>query len=216
MRSTIIGDCLSSILEFLGHDVLRLNHVGDWGTQFGMLIHYLNTNYPDALQSHAGTDEDDRAVGTDADLGINIGDLVEFYKASKRCFDEDPAFQQAARQEVVRLQAGEARSLRAWKAICHKSRVEFQRVYDLLGIRGLQERGESFYNPMLPALVQQLREKGSAVESNGALCIFLDGYQNSDGSPLPLVRRPNNPINFLCICCWTTPEDGCLFLKTKL
>ena len=216
LRSTIIGDCLSRVLAFLGHDVLRVNHVGDWGTQFGMLIAYVNAEaeakeresgevahtgdsvevycYPHhyfltLLQLATHTSLDLLEHGIHAATGnMEIQDLVEFYKAAKRRFDSDPAFQQAARAEVVALQAGRPESLASWRAICAKSRVEFDKVYSLLGVKDLLERGESFYNPMLPALVARLKESGVAVESEGAQCIFLEGFKNSDGTPLPLVR----------------------------
>jgi arginyl-tRNA synthetase len=184
LRSTIIGDCLSRVLEFLGHEVMRINHVGDWGTQFGMLIHYLKVNHPHALPMIG-----ENAGEAEADLGADIGDLVEFYKAAKRRFDEDPVFKEAARAEVVRLQAGDPQSLLAWRAICRKSRAEFQQVYDRLGVR-IEERGESFYNPLLPGLVAQLQESGAVVTSEGAQCIFLEGFKNMDDSPLPLVCAP--------------------------
>ena len=199
LRSTIIGDCLSRVLEYLGHDVLRLNHVGDWGTQFGMLIHYLKTHHPLALPTKgAAGDKTDKAAGAVSDfnyntstsdelLNVEIGDLVEFYKAAKRCFDEDIAFKEASRAEVVRLQSGDPQSLRAWRLICRKSRVEFQQLYDLLNVR-IEERGESFYNPLLLGLVEQLKASGAVVESEGAQCVFLDGYKNTDNTPLPLVR----------------------------
>jgi arginyl-tRNA synthetase len=177
LRSTIIGDSLSNILQFLGHDVLRLNHVGDWGTQFGMLIHYLNTN----KKMSAANDSDD--------VGVAIGDLVEFYKAAKKKFDEDSDFQEAARKEVVKLQSNDPETILAWKKICDLSRREFQKIYDILHIEGLNERGESFYNPMLPNIVSELEEKGLLVESEGAKCIFLPGYTNPDGTPQPLIVK---------------------------
>ena len=186
LRSTIIGDTLSKILEFLGNDVIRLNHVGDWGTQFGMLIHYLRLNYPNTIPT------DDSKTKTEATrLGVEIGDLVDFYKKAKKQFDEDLEFQEAARNEVVKLQAGDAESLRAWKLICELSRDEFQKIYDLLGVT-VEERGESFYNPLLASLVAELEEKKFATESQGALCIFLPGYVNPDGTPQPLIVRKSD------------------------
>jgi len=144
LRSTIIGDCIARILEFRGHDVLRLNHVGDWGTQFGMLIAYLREAYPDAL--------------TTADA-LDLGDLVSFYKKAKIRFDEDEKFREIARQEVVKLQAGAKDSLHAWQLLCVQSRREFQVIYDLLDIK-ITERGESFYNPLLPGIVEDLEKQG--------------------------------------------------------
>ncbi|XFA72538.1 arginine--tRNA ligase [Thermosynechococcaceae cyanobacterium Okahandja] len=176
LRSTIIGDCIARILEFLGHDVLRLNHVGDWGTQFGMLIAYLDEVYPDAL--------------TMADA-LDLGDLVTFYKQAKQRFDADPDFQQKARQQVVALQQGEERSRRAWQLLCNQSRREFQKIYDLLEIQ-LVERGESFYNPYLPKVVEDLAALGLLVEDQGAKVVFLEGFTNKDGQPQPLIIQKSD------------------------
>jgi arginyl-tRNA synthetase len=171
LRSTILGDCIARVLEFRGHDVLRLNHVGDWGTQFGMLILYLREAYPQAL------------ITADA---LDLGDLVALYKKAKQRFDEDPEFQEAARKEVVKLQAKDPDTIKAWNLLCDQSRREFQVIYDRLNIK-IAERGESFYNPYLAAVVADLRTSGLLVESNGAQCVFLDGYVNREGDPLPLI-----------------------------
>ncbi|MBM5797776.1 MAG: arginine--tRNA ligase, partial [Cyanobacteria bacterium K_Offshore_0m_m2_072] len=136
LRSTIIGDCLARVLEFRGHAVLRLNHVGDWGTQFGMLITHLKQVALAALET--------------ADA-VDLGDLVAFYRQAKARFDDDEAFQATSREEVVKLQGGDPRSLKAWGLLCEQSRREFQRLYDRLDIQ-LSERGESFYNPYLPGV----------------------------------------------------------------
>jgi arginyl-tRNA synthetase len=181
LRSTILGDCIARVLEFRGHDVLRLNHVGDWGTQFGMLILYLRENYPQAL------------ITADA---LDLGDLVELYKKAKKRFDEDAEFQEAARNEVVKLQAKDPESIKAWQLLCDQSRREFQVIYDRLNVR-LTERGESFYNPYLPAVVTDLRESGLLVESDGAQCVFIDGYTNREGDPLPLiVQKTDGGYNY--------------------
>lgn len=176
LRSTIIGDCIARILEFRGHDVLRLNHVGDWGTQFGMLIAYLREVYPQALTTANALD---------------IGDLVTFYRQAKARFDADEAFQQAARQEVVRLQAGAEDTLHAWKLLVEQSRREFQVIYDLLDVR-LTERGESFYNPLLPKVVEDLERAGLLVEDQGAKVVFLQGFTNKQGQPLPLIVQKSD------------------------
>lgn len=176
LRSTIIGDCIARILEFQGHEVLRLNHVGDWGTQFGMLIAYLEEVYPDAL--------------TMADA-LDLGDLVTFYKQAKQRFDTDPAFQQQARQRVVALQQGEERSRRAWQLLCEQSRREFQKIYDLLDIK-ITERGESFYNPYLPAVIEDLAAQGLLVEDQGAKVVFLEGFTNKEGQPQPLIVQKSD------------------------
>ena len=176
LRSTIIGDCIARILEFQGEDVLRLNHVGDWGTQFGMLIAYLREVCPEAL--------------TTANA-LALGDLVTFYKKAKQRFDQDEAFQEIARQEVVKLQAGAEDSRRAWQLLCEQSRREFQVIYDRLDVH-LTERGESFYNPLLPAVVEDLEKAGLLVEDAGAKCVFLEGFTNKDGQPLPLIVQKSD------------------------
>ncbi|WP_448571434.1 arginine--tRNA ligase [Trichothermofontia sp.] len=176
LRSTIIGDALARTLEFLGHEVLRLNHVGDWGTQFGMLITYLREAYPQALTT------------SDA---LDLGDLVAFYRKAKQRFDEDAAFQEAARQEVVKLQSGAKETLKAWQLLCEQSRREFQVIYDLLDIH-LTERGESFYNPLLPAVVADLEQQGLLVEDQGAKCVFLEGFTNKEGKPQPLIVQKSD------------------------
>ncbi|MBF2000751.1 MAG: arginine--tRNA ligase [Synechococcales cyanobacterium M58_A2018_015] len=176
LRSTIIGDSIARVLEFLGHDVLRLNHVGDWGTQFGMLITYLREAYPEAL------------VTANA---LALGDLTTFYKQAKQRFDEDEAFREASRLEVVELQSGNEDTLRAWNLLCEQSRIAFQEIYDLLDIR-ITERGESFYNPLLPGVVEDLEKAGLLVEDQGAKCVFLEGYTNKDGEPLPLIVQKSD------------------------
>ncbi len=176
LRSTIIGDCIARVLEFRGHDVLRLNHVGDWGTQFGMLIAYLREAHPEAL--------------TVANA-LDLGDLVTLYRKAKQRFDEDENFRETARQEVVRLQAGAEDTLRAWQLLCEQSRREFQQIYDLLDVK-LIERGESFYNPLLPAVVEELERLGLLVEDAGAKCVFLEGFTNKEGEPLPLIIQKSD------------------------
>ena len=181
LRSTILGDCIARVLEFRGHDVLRLNHVGDWGTQFGMLILYLREAYPEAL--------------TTADA-LDLGDLVVLYKKAKQRFDEDAEFQAAARKEVVKLQAKDPDTMKAWNLLCDQSRREFQVIYDRLNVQ-LTERGESFYNPYLATVVDDLRATGLLVESDGAQCVFLEGYTNRDGDPLPLiVQKTDGGYNY--------------------
>ena len=176
LRSTIIGDCIARILEFQGHEVLRLNHVGDWGTQFGMLITYLREVCPEAL--------------TTADA-LDLGDLVAFYKKAKQRFDEDPEFQEKSRREVVRLQSGAEDTLRAWNLLCEQSQKEFQIIYNLLDIC-ITERGESFYNSLLAAVVEDLEKAGLLVEDQGAKCVFLEGFQNREGQPLPLIIQKSD------------------------
>jgi arginyl-tRNA synthetase len=176
LRPAVIGDCIARILEFIGHDVLRLSHVGDWGTPFGMLIAYLREAYPQAL-----TTED-----------LDLGNLSTFYRQAKRRFDEDEAFREAARQSVVQLQAGDAETLQAWKIVCQLSSRSYRDIYDLLGIAQFIERGESFYNPFLPEIVEELNRLGLLVEDEGAKCVFLEGFTNKDGKPLPLIVQKSD------------------------
>ncbi len=197
LRSTIIGDCIARILEFRGHDVLRLNHVGDWGTQFGMLIAYLREAYPEAL--------------TKADA-LALGDLVSLYREAKKRFDEDEQFQKTAREEVVKLQRGDKTSVQAWKLLCEQSRREFQVIYDLLGV-DLTERGESFYNPFLPDVVKELEATGLVEEDQGAKCVFLEGFSNKSGERLPLiVQKTDGGYNYattdLAAIRYRIREDG--------
>ncbi len=173
LRSTIIGDCLARILEFMGHMVLRLNHVGDWGTQFGMLIAHLKSTFPANL-----------VESTDLDLG----DFVSLYRTAKKRFDEDPEFKKEAQLEVVALQGGNEHSLRAWQHICTLSRKTNQMIYDLLDVK-LIERGESYYNPLLLPLIQELESNGLLTLSDGAKCIYLEGFTNREGEPLPLILQ---------------------------
>jgi arginyl-tRNA synthetase len=181
LRSTIIGDCLARVLEFRGHPVLRLNHVGDWGTQFGMLITHLKQVAPEALNT--------------ADA-VDLGDLVAFYRQAKQRFDDDPIFQATAREEVVKLQGGDPVSLKAWGLLCDQSRRAFQAIYDRLAIR-LSERGESFYNPFLAAVVDDLRSAGLLVVDEGAGCVFLEGVSGKEGKPLPLiVQKSDGGFNY--------------------
>jgi arginyl-tRNA synthetase len=181
LRSTIIGDCLARVLEFRGHPVLRLNHVGDWGTQFGMLITHLKQVAPEALET--------------ADA-VDLGDLVAFYRQAKARFDDDETFQTTSREEVVKLQGGDPVSLKAWGLLCEQSRREFQRIYDRLDI-ALSERGESFYNPFLQAVVDDLKAAGLLVVDDGAGCVFLEGVSGKDGQPLPLiVQKSDGGFNY--------------------
>ncbi|NEN93139.1 MAG: arginine--tRNA ligase [Okeania sp. SIO3H1] len=197
LRSTIIGDSLARVLEFQGHDVLRLNHVGDWGTQFGMLITYLREAFPEALKT--------------ADV-LDIGDLVAFYRQAKKRFDEDEDFKEKSREEVVNLQAGAEDSRYAWQLLCNQSRREFQVIYDLLDIE-LNERGESFYNSMLSGVVEELNKLSLLEENDGAQCVFLEGFTNKEGERLPLiVQKSDGGYNYattdLAALCHRIEKEG--------
>jgi len=176
LRSTIIGDSLARVLEFRGHQVLRLNHVGDWGTQFGMLIAFLRVSYPEAL------------ITADA---LELGDLVAFYKKAKEKFDQDEVFKETARLEVVKLQAGDPESRKAWQLLCEQSRREFQKIYEILDIE-LTERGESFYNPYLEGIIKLLETQELLEENEGAQCVFIEGFTNKEGNPLPLIVQKSD------------------------
>lgn len=176
LRSTIIGDAIARLFEFLGHDVLRLNHIGDWGTQFGMLIAYMQQNVPEVLKGNAKTD---------------LVELMHWYKESKKCFDQDPEFKKRSQLQVVKLQGGDPEALSAWKAICEISRKAFQEIYALLDIK-TNERGESFYNRYLSTVVKELEDKGLITISDGAKCIFLEGFVTREGTPLPMIVQKSD------------------------
>ncbi|WKN21403.1 arginine--tRNA ligase [Azotobacter vinelandii] len=169
LRSTIIGDAVARVLEFLGDVVIRQNHVGDWGTQFGMLLAHLEEK-PASAESE-------------------LADLEQFYRAAKKRFDESEAFADRARELVVRLQAGEPECLRLWQRFNAISLSHCQEVYERLGVRLTPDdiRGESAYNDELPGIVQALRDKGLLTESEGAQCVFLDEFRNAEGNPLPVI-----------------------------
>jgi arginyl-tRNA synthetase len=182
LRPAVIGDCLSRIIEFAGHEVLRISHVGDWGTPFGMLIAYLEEAYPEALTTTENLD---------------LGDLSSFYRQAKKRFDADENFREAARQAVVKLQAGDEKTLLAWKIVCELSSRSYQVIYDLLGIAPFKERGESFHNALLPEVVEELDKKSLLVENQGAKCVFLDGFTNREGEPLPvIVQKTDGGYNY--------------------
>ncbi|HVT88493.1 MAG TPA: arginine--tRNA ligase [Tepidisphaeraceae bacterium] len=172
LRSTIIGDAISRVIEFQGHQVIRQNHIGDWGTQFGMLIAHFPKGPSDA---------------------VSILDLEKFYREAKQRFDSDVAFQNESRSQVVSLQKGDPSSRTIWNRIVELTRQEYQPIYERLSVklRKENERGESFYNPFLADVVKELKAKGIASESEGAIVVFIDGpektpliIQKSDGGYL--------------------------------
>lgn len=166
LRSTIIGDSMCRLFEFLGYDVLRLNHVGDWGTQFGMLIAHLQDKFPDYLS-----------------VSPPIGDLQGFYKESKKRFDEEEDFKKRAYQCVVRLQSKEPEFIKAWNLICDVSRREFQKVYDCLDIH-IIERGESFYQELMTEVVKEFESRGMMQLDEGRKIVFAPGQS----IPLTIVK----------------------------
>jgi arginyl-tRNA synthetase len=177
LRTTIVGDAIARVLEFAGHRVIRDNHVGDWGTPFGMLIEHLLD------------------VGEDsAEAGLLRTDPNSFYQAARAKFDSDPAFADRARRRVVLLQGGDPDTLRLWQELVDLSKEYLHRMYGRLQVTLTDEdiRGESFYNPMLPDVVAELLAKGLAVESDGALCVFPDGFTGRDNHPLPVIIRKSD------------------------
>ncbi|MDN8539909.1 MULTISPECIES: arginine--tRNA ligase [Erwinia] len=171
VRSTIIGDAAVRTLSFLGHNVIRANHVGDWGTQFGMLIAYLEKQQNEAHEE------------------IALSDLEAFYREAKRTYDEDPAFAERARGYVVKLQGGDEYCRKMWKRLVDITMSQNQKVYDRMNVTLSRKdvMGESLYNDMLPGIVADLKAKGLAVESEGATVVFLDEYKNKDGEPMGVI-----------------------------
>jgi arginyl-tRNA synthetase len=189
LRSTIIGDCICRMLECLGHNVIRQNHIGDWGTQFGMLVQYL---YQKAA---ATTNSNDPAAIEKALQNIHIADLEEFYQQAKKRDDEDEAFRNAARQRVVELHTGQnPLTLTLWRQIVNESRKHYLPIYQALHItlKAEDERGESFYADKLESVVKQLQDSKLAVESDGAVCVFPEGFTNKEGAPLPFIIQKSD------------------------
>ncbi|PPK68856.1 arginine--tRNA ligase [Actinokineospora auranticolor] len=177
LRSSIIGDAILRLLRFAGHQVTPHNHLGDWGTPFGMLIEHL-------LDEGAGVEVAERG----------ISDLNRFYQQARTKFDADPAFADRARARVVALQGGDEETLVLWRALVAESTRHFQKVYDLLGVRltDADIYGESFYNPYLDAVTADLEAKGLTEISDGAVCVFPPGFSNREGNPLPLIVRKSD------------------------
>ncbi|UEA17365.1 arginine--tRNA ligase [Pasteurella canis] len=171
LRSTIIGDAVVRTLEFLGNNVIRANHVGDWGTQFGMLIAYLEKK------------ENENATA------MELSDLEAFYRAAKEHYDNDLIFAEKARRYVVKLQSGDEYCNKMWKKLVDITMKQNQHNYDRLNVT-LTEKdvmGESLYNPMLPNIVADLKKQGLAVEDEGALVVYLDEFKNKDGEPMGVI-----------------------------
>jgi len=177
LRSTIIGDALCRILEFVGHTAIRENHIGDWGTPFGMLIeHLLDVGEEKAIHE------------------LSVGDLDTFYRQARVSFDEDESFRERSRRRVVLLQSGDEDTLRLWRVLVDRSVKYFDEVYTKLGVLLTDDDivGESFYNDMLPDVVRDLDARGLLVDSAGALCVFPPGFTNRNGEPLPLIVQKSD------------------------
>ena len=186
LRSTIIGDAICRLLEFLGHKVIRQNHIGDWGTQFGMLINYM-------LHVHTAS-RMEKVAGKKPDDALALEDTEELYRRAKKEYDSDPEFAKDSREYVVRLQRGETDVRRQWQKIVDLSMTECQEIYDRLGATLKREHvcGESFYNDRLSDVVGTLQEKTLAVESDGAICVFPEGFRNKEGQALPFIIRKSD------------------------
>ncbi|TDC90771.1 arginine--tRNA ligase [Actinomadura sp. 7K507] len=178
LRTTIVGDAIARILAFLGHDVVRDNHVGDWGTPFGMLIEHL-----------LDLGEDAAARGDSS-----VSDLTEFYQAARQKFEGDAEFADRSRRRVVALQAGDAETLRLWQVLVDVSKEYFNAVYGRLGVTLGDDdiKGESYYNDLLAPTARELEDKGIAVISEGALCAFPPGFTGREGEPLPVIIRKSD------------------------
>jgi len=188
LRSTIIGDSLVRVLDFIGHKVIRQNHVGDWGTQFGMLVAYAKETGVKFAGSHDFWADGHHVTFTDA-AGPGIADMEGFYRRAKVRFDTDAEFAAKARDCVVRLQAKDPEITAIWSFVVGQSLGHAKEVYDCLGVLLAPKdiRGESFYNDDLPKVVADLKAKGLLTESQGAQCVFLDEFKNKDGEPLPVI-----------------------------
>lgn len=180
LRSTIIGDAAARTLEFLGHNVIRANHVGDWGTQFGMLIAYL-----EKMQNENASD-------------MGLSDLEAFYREAKKNYDEDEEFAARARAYVVKLQGGDEYCRAMWRKLVDITMTQNQISYDRLNVTLTKDdvMGESLYNSMLPGIVADLKAKGLAVESEGATVVFLDEYKNKEGELWASLSRKRMAATF--------------------
>ncbi|ENY70456.1 arginyl-tRNA ligase [Aeromonas diversa CDC 2478-85] len=188
IRSTVLGDVAVRALEFLGHDVIRANHIGDWGTQFGMLIAYL-----EKMENEHASD-------------MELRDLEAFYTQAKRFYDEDEAFAERARAYVVKLQGGDEYCRTMWKKLVDMTMEQNQRNYDRLNVSLTNKdiMGESMYNDMLPAIAEDLKARGLAVEDDGALVVYLDEFKNKDGESMGVIIQKRDG-GFL----YTTTDIAC-------
>lgn len=188
LRSTIIGDASVRTLTFLGHNVIRANHVGDWGTQFGMLIAYL-----EKVQDGGAAE-------------MQLASLESFYRDAKKHYDEDPAFAERARGHVVKLQGGDEYRRRMWRKLVDVTMAQNQKIYDRLNVTLKREdvMGESLYNAMLPRIVADLKAKGLAVESQGAIVVFLEEFKNKEGEPMGVIIQKKDGAYL-----YTTTDIAC-------
>jgi len=182
LRSTVIGDAIARILTFLGHKVIRQNHLGDWGTQFGMIIEWMIENHWADKTDHT------------------ISDLNTLYRNAKKRFNEDEDFASRARERVVKLQSGDVETGRIWKGLVDESVRYFQTIYDRLGVLLKPEdiRGESSYNADLNNVVEELDRAGVLTLSQGASVVFLEGFVDPEDKPLPMIVKKSDGGFFVC------------------
>lgn len=176
LRSTVIGDAISRMLTLAGHCVVRQNHIGDWGTAFGKIVAHIEE------------------LDTPQEIDGSLEDLEQLYVAASRKFDESPAFASKAREAVLKLQSQDPRTLSIWQRFIDVSTLHIQEIYEKLGILLTQDdiRGESSFNDDLPAVIQRLDREGILVESDGAKCVFVDGFVRKDGSQLPMIVQKSD------------------------
>ncbi len=193
LRSTVIGDAIARTLSFLGHNVIRQNHIGDWGTQFGMLIALLESSENDMDTSE-------------------LADLEKFYRAAKKRFDQNEEFAKKARQYVVKLQENDPYCIKIWKKLVHISMEQNQRLYDRLNISLSPEdtKGESAYNDLLPIIIKDLKKQGLLIEDHGAQIVFLDEFQNKDGEAMGVIVQKSDG-GYL----YSTTDLAALYYRTK-
>jgi arginyl-tRNA synthetase len=183
LRSTIIGDCICRLLEFKGHKVIRQNHIGDWGTQFGMLCAY--------IERRAALSLDGEVTGV---IPVHLFEFEAFYREAKELYDTDEDFRSRSREAVAGLHSGNQTWIGRWKSLVKQSAKHYQEIYNRLAVT-LEEkdiRGESEYNSDLPEIVAELKKKGLAVDSDGAVCVFPEGFKDKEGEPLPVIIQKSD------------------------
>jgi len=183
LRSTIIGDCIARLYDFEGHTVIRQNHIGDWGLQFGMLIAYIEYRGKLALKGQVTYV-----------IPNSLSEFEQFYVEAKKLFDTDKSFQKRSREATVGLHTGDKTWLGRWELLVVHSKKHYQSIYEVLNVTLTDNdvRGESFYDSMLTDIVESLKSKGLATESEGAMCIFPEGFKNKDGDPLPFIIQKSD------------------------
>lgn len=174
LRSTIIGDCLSKILKHTGNTVIKISHLGDWGTQFGILINYIKENY-----------------NNETIKKLPLQKLSELYKSAQKKFETDDTFKDQAKKEVIKLQNKDINTINIWKNINKISKKEYKKIYELLNIK-IKYKGESFYNDLIDPLIKQFEKKNIIEISNNAKCIYINGMLNKENMPLPLIIKKSD------------------------